>query len=479
MKWSSYQESIFSAVAADDSNLIVNAVAGSGKTTTNVEIARRANRSGMALAFNKRIAEELNARLVDSPVQALTLNALGHRAWQGSISGRLRLDSDKLFSLAKEIGFPNQLVEVVSLTRAAKSAGLVPSGLDGAYKTLVEDTPESWEHLISYYDIDLADYEPARDLLKASINAARMGYIDFDDQLYMPTLFGGRWVKQDLILIDESQDLSALQHAMLRRIAAPTSRVVAVGDPWQAIYGFRGACDNSMTALGEDFQMKPLPLSVCYRCGKNIVAEARQVVPHIEHYEYAEMGLVENRPKWATSGIPPASAILCRNNAPLMEVAMQLISEHRPVNFLGRDICKGLLKLIDKIARVNSKMTIEQFGSALIAWEDREVAMKPKSEARVRDKADSLRALAEGARDISELKSIVGKLQANRADAVVLSSIHRAKGFEWDVVFFLDSFRIPSKYATQAWQLQQEENCRYIAITRAKRELYYVEGAPK
>ena len=57
---------------------------------------------------------------------------------------------------------------------------------------------------------------------------------------------------------------------------------------------------------------------------------------------------------------------------------------------------------------------------------------------------------------------------------------HKSKGGEWDVVYHLDPFRIPSKWARTAAdlgddsQLEQERNLRYVIETRAKQELYLV-----
>jgi superfamily I DNA/RNA helicase len=58
---------------------------------------------------------------------------------------------------------------------------------------------------------------------------------------------------------------------------------------------------------------------------------------------------------------------------------------------------------------------------------------------------------------------------------VTLSTIHKAKGLEAERVFILDAWRLPSFYAKLPHQLEQEYNLLYVAITRAQRELYYVE----
>ena len=64
---------------------------------------------------------------------------------------------------------------------------------------------------------------------------------------------------------------------------------------------------------------------------------------------------------------------------------------------------------------------------------------------------------------------------------VTLSTIHKAKGMEWSRVYFLDSWRLPSKFARIAAEdgnpeaLRQENNLSYVAITRAKHELIYID----
>ena len=56
----------------------------------------------------------------------------------------------------------------------------------------------------------------------------------------------------------------------------------------------------------------------------------------------------------------------------------------------------------------------------------------------------------------------------------MLSTIHKAKGLENERVFFLLPDIIPSKYATQPWQIEQEMNLKYVATTRAKHTLIKV-----
>ena len=99
--------------------------------------------------------------------------------------------------------------------------------------------------------------------LATSIVAAYEGGMDFDDQIYMPVCFGAAWPQYPLVMIDEFQDLNALQHEMLANLA--TRRLIGVGDPWQSIYGFRGAVQGGMAAAADRWNMRQLTFSTTFR----------------------------------------------------------------------------------------------------------------------------------------------------------------------------------------------------------------------
>jgi len=230
MNWSHYQEAIFKAAEADGS-FQTHAVAGSGKTTTLIESLNRSRAPRiLALAFNKKIQLELEKR-VPKHVQARTLNGLGHRALMKA-GRKLTLDTDKIFSISKEIVKNGDLSEVMGLVRAARSQGLVPRGAPGSFISLLDDSPESWSDLMDYFDIDSYPeiISDAREILLEAIRQTNRGLIDFDDQIYGSALFGAPFEQFDLVVVDEAQDLSLVQHKMLQRSMAPNARLIAFGE---------------------------------------------------------------------------------------------------------------------------------------------------------------------------------------------------------------------------------------------------------
>lgn len=73
------------------------------------------------------------------------------------------------------------------------------------------------------------------------------------------------------------------------------------------------------------------------------------------------------------------------------------------------------------------------------------------------------------------LEKIIDDMFAEKSNATVLATVHKAKGLEADRVWWLNRSQCPSRYAKKEWQMQQEANICYVAATRAKRELYFIE----
>ena len=113
--------------------------------------------------------------------------------------------------------------------------------------------------------------------------------------------------------------------------------------------------------------------------------------------------------------------------------------------------------------------------------------MKQRQEGRIQtitDKVETLLTLIESmtpgdrANGIPGLLSIITDMFADkRGKMVTFATIHKSKGLEAPHVVILDEQLMPSKYAKQAWQLQQEHNLRYVAITRSLDRLSFVSSA--
>lgn len=503
-KPSIYQQAVFSFITNDNGSAIIEAVAGSGKTTTIVQALNLIpkNKSVVFLAFNKSIATELQER-VPKGVQCSTLNSLGHQAWYRH-AGKVRVNGSKTRDVIRSEQFEseyerrdiNRLASsVIRMVSIAKAVGLVPNSVKDA-NSLVPDSREVWDSLIDHYDIQFGDGKtPNQDTDDDKDTAIRMARtvldisckmgsveIDFDDQLYLTVIFRVPVPKFDFVFVDEAQDVSDIQRALLAAAMKPEGRLIAVGDPHQAIYGFRGADSNSIENIARLFNAVRLPLSISYRCPKAVIREAQRYVSHIESHESAIEGEVRTLGEYKSEMFKPDDLVICRNMSPIVRLAYRLISAKVPARIIGRDMAAGLISLINKL----NPTSIEHLISRLVEWKEREIyRLRTKDEdadiSKIEDKYDVIHCFLDcsGARTVPELIQAIEHLFGDRKTGVILSTIHRAKGLEADNVFILDSWLMPSKYAKRDWQKQQETNIAYVAITRAKVTLSYISSPRK
>ena len=499
-------EAINNAIEAGERHLMISAVAGSGKTTTILEALKLIpTERVMFLAFNKSIATELAMR-VPQNVQACTLNSLGHRAFGTWLSGR-GLSRPKLSawksadiadSLLSEDDFAMYSGALKKLTGLAKGQGLIPSGRDTKNKApfdgLMADTVENWMRLINRFGVELPDDETrdpalttiqfAREILDAGLRTNKV--IDFDDQLYMTLAFDVPMSKFDRVFVDEAQDLNPVQLELVARSLGKDGKVCAVGDPCQAIYGFRGADADSMPNIKARFDCLELPLHVSYRCPKAIVAEAQKVVSHIQPHKDAQDGSLFGAGAGKDDSPQPhdefpfigGDMVLCRFNAPLVRVCYSNIRRGIPTFIMGREVGAGLIALVKKLGATSIKNLAEK----LDAWEDNEVAKLEragKKEDRIagtRDRAECLRVFVEMADTIPGMIRKIEEMFRDKDPGrmVRLCTIHKSKGLEAERVFVLNRDEMPCKWASQTWQLEQEMNLIYVAVTRSQRHLQYI-----
>lgn len=470
------QAAVIEAAKTSQENLLIRALAGSAKTTTLVMIDRSLpSTPKLALCFNVRIREEMQSRL-SGVTEAKTLNSLGMGVWIKSIGRRCLIDKDKVHKLVKAYidSAPYALraemyecyADMKRYIARGKMSGYVPTGLHKQVAKGLKDTEAFFESL----DENLLSWQEDM-IIKVStqsINLAQQGELDFDDQIFMPTCFQGQFPSYPLVLVDEAQDLSALNHAMLRKLVRPGKRVIAVGDECQSIYGFRGAHQNSMDLLRSTFDMRPLSLTVSFRCPISVVREARARAPMMQWPTWAKEGRVRKMEEWDVDDIPDDCTILCRNNAPLFSMAIALLRAGRYPELVGNDIGKGLLKILEKQGK--STLPKEQLLVGLEAWRDERQAKAKDDEgkAKIRDQWLCLVVFADQGSTLGDAIAYAKHLLAV-AGPVKMMTVHKAKGLEWPDVFILDEHLIRDS--------QQDRNLRYVAQTRSKENLTYVYSA--
>jgi DNA helicase II / ATP-dependent DNA helicase PcrA len=511
--WSQSQWDCFDFVEAGTGNAVVVAVAGSGKTTTGVEMVKRIPRgkTHVFLAFNKAIAMELSSRGINgrtfhslcfSPVtRALGANGVESSKLRLLIDDAVRneervgeiigggLDERANYRGDQRIG-RNAMLSYMTKNDARLYANfivrLVGLARNSGIGCLCQNIPDVWRGIVEYHDLDLDSesatiergIELAMQLLEWSNESP---VLDFDDLLYRAVSDQIVLPKFDFVFVDEAQDTNAIQRAILKKIMKPDARLIAVGDPAQAIYGFRGADSDSIDLLEREFDCKRLPLTITYRCGVEIVNFAKRWVTHIEAAPNAiEGSVIDLDMNWKLDRFERDDLIVCRTTRPLIAMAYQFLQARIPARVMGRDIGDGLKSLIKKM---NAK-GIEILTEKLAAYTEREVtkavakAQEAKAES-IRDKTATVMFLIEGLsvndRTILALIRIIDELFDERRGGIILATIHKSKGLEANRVYWLNASQCPAGWAKIPWQQQQERNLCYVAATRAKRELILIE----
>jgi len=483
------QQAFFDWILNGNGSAVLQAVAGAGKTTTLIEGLKLMKGRKFFGAFNKKIADEIAAKA--GPMVGLivsTMHAAGFAAWKKV--AKPRVDSDKCRNLFRDMTmrqFEYGMLEgpVLQLVSYAKQSAV----------GILEDKPidghSAWMDLINHFNVECFDEQRGKDNTETIIMLARKLFIksyelntkviDFDDMIFAPLFHGVSFDKYDWVLIDEAQDTNATRRLLALAMMHDKTRLVAVGDKHQAIYGFTGADADALDLIAAETNATQLPLTTTYRCPKSVVAYAQQWVNHIHAHETAPEGTVRQAPiDTLHAEVKVGDAILCRFNAPLIKNVYALIAKGVPARVEGREIGAGLKALANRW----KVKTIDALLAKLEEFKEREVQKfmemeKPKRAEDVTDKVECLRVIINRVLEKGTITQPPQRAVCDEIDAifggdenkpvVLLSSIHKSKGREWKKVVWLQTG--PSGFAKLAWEVEQEHNLCYVAATRSMEEL--------
>ena len=468
------QLSIIDAAQTTSDHMLVQALAGAAKTSTLVLLAEALSPTPIqCIAFNKAIAVELNERLPANAV-ASTMHSVGMKVWR-SFVGKARVSDDKIYRLSNDwvknnILGPEQEEWFAALSDYRQSlsllfsAGWVPDNVsaNGKFRSLLTD-----EDAFATLEYEMTDELALffTEVASVSVALGLRGEISFDDMVYLPTLHRScSFPRAEVLMVDEAQDLSPLNHVMIQRILGTKGRLIAVGDPCQAIYGFRGADSTSMATLAKTFSAKTYPLTISFRCPRTVVAEARTRAPEMRYPEWAIEGEVKTLPAWTISTFPEYAAVICRNNAPLFKLALRLMKGGRYVELVGNDLLKRIATLFKKFG--STDMPIEEVQASITLWSDAQRKAKPKA-TWIDDWTEAMMVLAEGKENLGEVLTSVRALQ-DQSGRIKLMTAHKSKGLEFAQVFILDRELIKTQDSLQ------ERNLLYVMQTRAQQSLTYI-----
>lgn len=488
------QVDIFREFAFGRSHFVVDACAGTGKTyTCKVGIEKAPEQKKCYVAFNKRNVAEAKEKIKDPRCQVKSLNGLG---FGYTLQQRKGVKPDD----AVEYDRIRACAAVAYRGRQYVPAQAVKDLVSWAKNTAPFARYEQLLDLAAARNIDVEDYQAkvgwtqqdVAVLAEAAMALAKtpdaQGRISFNDQIWLPVVMG--WVRPwfDLLVVDECQDLNTTQLLMIEKAVKPAGRLVLVGDPYQCIYGFRGASPAGFERLKTKLRAKTLSLTTTYRCPQSVVALAQQLVPHYKAAPAAPAGVIRRVAEAGfTAQLEGGDAVLSRVNAPLMPLCLQVLQRGQRAYIEGRDIGKTLADIHTKVAA--GAADLKAYTAALDAWaaaKIEKVQGEPDSETyqaavqTVLDSAETLQALA-AADGVTTPAQVAARLVSlfedsdkdlNPVKPVVFSSIHKAKGLEWRRTYLL---AVTFKKAPWSLAKTEEQRILYVGVTRTMHELVWVD----
>ncbi|MEU9416043.1 UvrD-helicase domain-containing protein [Streptomyces sp. NPDC048272] len=475
--------------AQDGHNVAVQALAGTGKTSTMVALARRMpNRRITYLAFNS--ANAADARLKFAGLRHVSVSTahslaardlmvtdLAAKVAEGQKDGGIGTNAnadwanflgvqpapaaDRGEDLASE-DIVVLIKETINNFRNSDSATIDLTHVPDPDHPLVDQAarPQTLRRAVLQH---------ARDAWQDKINpASRELNFHHDDYLKVWALSRPK-IHADTIVFDEAQDINPVLRKVvldnMRPAVGPAAQVIIVGDPNQSIYAFRGA-ENALEDWPADIE---LPLNKSWRFGPE-VADIANIFLKLLRAPY----LVEGNDGISTAigPIDAPQAVLGRSNAGVVSAVLAALEEGRKVHMVGggdelKRMAEGAKELQEN-RRTRRHPELVPFPS----WD----AVR-----RHVDKHDSAKQLEVFVRLVDEhgadtLIDMVDELTENTSEAdLIVATAHKSKGLEWEQVQVGTDFRGP-KTSTEPGQpaiLPADEELRlaYVTATRGMREL--------
>ena len=409
-KPSTYQQDILDFFLNNpQSNMLVNALAGSGKSTTACMLSEHSKTSDLYIAFNASVVEEFKKKIKNPKTKVMTMHSLAYSIMLYNVeqeskdSGEkpkgfgsqrskrtVSLDNFKphkildeeitkrygrYIEFAKRVFLKDNYVNLYNLCRLT----LTDMSSNKDVSRLIDD------HVLFLYYGDegysAPDISEITSTLKILDTKSRQqfetqGVIDFTDMLWITfnklkydNWEVPYWALYTNIYCDEVQDFSNIQLNFLKFIKRTKGRYVFIGDFHQAIYNFAGANAQAFNQIPKMFApVKTFDLPICYRCAKSHLSRVnREYGIPILPCDDAPMGFVKTIDKSKISEYAKAGdMVISRKNKWIAEVVLDLARNGTPIFIEDKEMV-GAIKRQILSSKCTSVGTLEKFLQKVIS----------------------------------------------------------------------------------------------------------------
>lgn len=458
--------------------------------------------------FGKKNAKDLKEKLGKQWEQSIgTLHSTGFSLLQKELGGWSRankIDEYKYEKIARELKYLSGRGKDKSIGSLIESGAIASNGepsfikiIDLLRLTLKKPTTENINEIVDHFQIEnIVDSRAcaiaAAKVLEQGKVLGRQKNIDFTDQIWLPVVWEVHkkpwFMPYRLLAVDESQDLNAAQLQLSINLCNPKNGIaIYVGDPFQSVFGFSGADCDSWGKIVKANNAIEMPLSVCYRCGTEHIKLVNKLFPDIAIKAYEDnhpgeiIQIKENDlDKYLYKGARNIM-VIGRKTAPLVSQCIKLISRGIPAQVKGRDIGQTLVREVEAIAKTQGfrwehfSHWVEQYKAAKLNQYQGKENFEQLAEA-LTDRIEAILAIYEAIepKTLQAFKTYAEDLFSDTDEQAViyLSTVHSAKGLERNDIVIIKPNDLPMTWRKiKEWQLQQEDNLHYVALTRAKNRL--------
>lgn len=484
MKLTAEQESIIGSTG----NIRINAVAGSGKTTTVIEYARSRPRHAkiLYLVFNRTVKEEAVKKFEShglANVKVETAHSLAYKYIVPKHGYKLRANGYKTYEIADLLGLRGN---------GEKHAEYIIANHINKFISYFCNSDKRKVQELNYLDLVADDnakafvtkfYDYIEKQTRLLLAKMDKGEIEITHDFYLKKFqLADHELGYDYILFDEGQDASA---AMLAVFLKQKATKVIVGDTHQQIYGWRHAV-NSL----EKVDFKNFYLSASFRFSQDIADLAVEVLRWKRHLKPHEQVAITGK---GTTGIFKTKAVIARSNLGLLLKAIHYVTEKKKIkriyfegNIQSYTYAEEGASLYDVLNLENAKHTKvnDKMIRSMKNMAELEDYIEKTEDVQLATMVEIVKEYGNDIYDI--IKEIKEKHVDDKEKAeVIFSTVHRCKGMEYDAVELANDFiseekllrlKKEMKEGGGGPKLNEEVNLLYVAITRTKNSLHIHES---
>lgn len=409
-KPSTYQQNILDFFLNNpQSNMLVNALAGSGKSTTACMLSEHSKTSDLYIAFNASVVEEFKKKIKNPKTKVMTMHSLAYSIMLYNVEQESKNSGEKpkgfgsqrskrtvsldnfkphkildeeitkrygrYIEFAKRVFLKDNYVNLYNLCRLT----LTDMSSNKDVSRLIDD------HVLFLYYGDegysAPDISEITSTLKILDTKSRQqfetqGVIDFTDMLWITfnklkydNWEVPYWALYTNIYCDEVQDFSNIQLNFLKFIKRTKGRYVFIGDFHQAIYNFAGANAQAFNQIPKMFApVETFDLPICYRCAKSHLSRVnREYGIPILPCDDAPLGFVKTIDKNKISEYAKAGdMVISRKNKWIAEVVLDLARNGTPIFIEDKEMVVAIKRQILS-SKCTSVGTLEKFLQKVIS----------------------------------------------------------------------------------------------------------------